>query len=247
MPPQRIPHYTRLAKPQKGSAPRNVSHQRFHAFLLCIYSNMFDRPKDKMCVIIRLMFARNDLTGVFLDRHGRFDRPLWQSLRCLGSPMLWPALFVYSISIRLKSGPLKHWTGIFLSVRGGKKGKHKHSAVSNAIFETRQTICIPGSGIGGLLLYIDHLRGRPQCGWNIVMWPNAAGLAWDSLAWNWFPRSAQTLQNTACIFYFFSLSLQCWINHSTLLSGVEASLLSRWLGMSEQGCKNIPALELLLL
>lgn len=35
--------------------------------------------------------------------------------------MLWPALFVYSISIRLKSGPLKHLTGIFLSVRGGKK------------------------------------------------------------------------------------------------------------------------------
>lgn len=40
-------------------------------------------PQTK-CVIIRLMLARNDLTGVFLDRHGWFDRPLGQSLRCFG-------------------------------------------------------------------------------------------------------------------------------------------------------------------
>lgn len=81
MPPQPIPHYH-----QAGQATEKIrcpDPERFHAFLLRVYSSMFDRSKDKMCVIIRLMVARNDLTGVFLDRHGWFARPLWQSLRYL--------------------------------------------------------------------------------------------------------------------------------------------------------------------
>lgn len=105
MPPQPIPHYHQAG--QATEKIRSPDPERFHAFLLRVYSSMFDRSKDKMCVIIRLMVARNDLTGVFLDRHGWFARPLWQSLRYLGSPVLWPALFVYSISIRLKLEQLK--------------------------------------------------------------------------------------------------------------------------------------------
>lgn len=53
-------------------------------FPLRVYSNMFDRPKDKMCVIIRLMVVRNDHTGVFLGSPWLFDRLSWQSSRCLG-------------------------------------------------------------------------------------------------------------------------------------------------------------------
>lgn len=79
MPPQCIPHYY-----QAGQATERIrSPQRFTwTFPRISASRLF-----KYVWSIQRQNVRNNsingLTGVFLDRHGWFDRPLWQSLRCL--------------------------------------------------------------------------------------------------------------------------------------------------------------------
>lgn len=82
MPP--IPHYYQAGQATeriRSSATFNMNLST-HLCFAFIQVGLID-PQTK-CVIIRWMLARNDLTGVFLDRHGWFDRPLWQSLRCFG-------------------------------------------------------------------------------------------------------------------------------------------------------------------
>lgn len=139
--------------------------------------------------------------------------------------------------------PVKNTYLDFPPSAGG--GNHIHAVwfqtpfLLNERYFKGKRMCIHDSSIGGLLLYIDHLCDRPPCGWNATMGPQAAGLGWDSLPWNWFHRSSRS----SCILHFFFFNVRKSAHHSTLCSGVEGSLSSRWLGISE----NIAALQLFLL
>lgn len=139
------------------------------------------------------MVVRNDHTGVFLGSPWlfwstivtiieMFRSCLYCDLHCLYRVFPLGCHLKTLICVPLSAGGGNHIQAVWFQT----------PFLLNERYLKGKRMCIHDSSIGGLLLYIDHLCDRPPCGWNATMGPQAAGLGWDGVPWNWFHRSSRS-------------------------------------------------------